>query len=165
MKRNLATFIALFALARQGHAQQFLPLGKTLFDVIKAKDPKNVPTRTFTHGSESIDAFYTKDGGKLSKLAFVQKGVYPPNCTHTWVIGVNPKSFKVDRIEVIEMSCPHAFPTRSKSFLGQFTGKGPADLNKIKKVTHIAKATGSSDLTKDAVIKSITLAKKHAGEL
>jgi len=157
--------IALMALLKHAEAQQFLPLGKTIFGVIKAKNPKDVPTKSLSHGGENIDVFYTKEGGKVGRLAFVQKGVYAPDCTHTWVIGVDPKSAKIASIDVVEMSCPHAFPTRSKAFLGQFIGKGPADLKKIKKAVHIAKATGSSELTKDAVIKSITLAEKHAKSL
>jgi hypothetical protein len=54
------------------------------------------------------------------------------------------------------MSCPHAYPTREQSFLSQFIGKGPKDAPTLKKkVDTVAKATGSSDLTTDAVVRSI----------
>ena len=166
--RSLRTFLtmaAVIASLQEAGAQQFQPLGKTIFKVIKAKNPKDVPTRTLNLNGENIDVFYTKVGGKVTGMAFVQKGIYPPNCTHTWVMGVNPSTFKITAIEVIEMSCPHAFPTKSKAYLGQFIGKGPADIEKVKKSVHIAKATGSSDLTKEAVVKTITLAKQNAGSL
>jgi hypothetical protein len=160
---SVATVLA--SLQQQASAQQFQPLGKTIFQMIKAKDPKNVPTKSLAHPSGNVDVFYTKKGGKLSTLAFVQKGVYPPDCTHTWVVGVNPTTFKVTDIQVVEMSCPHAFPTRTRNFMGQFVGKGPADTKLIKKATIVMKATGSSELTREAVIKSITLAQQYAKSL
>ena len=89
-------------------------------------------------------------------MAFIQKGIYEPNCTHTWAIGIDPKTGKVTQVRVIEMSCPHAFPTKADSFLDQFKGKGPADAATLdSSIATIAKATGSCKLATDAVKRSI----------
>lgn len=110
--------------------------------------------------------FYAKDKSKkASKFAVVQKGLYEPNCTHTWVVGLD-KAAQVDQIRVVEMSCPHAFPAKEESFLGQYKGKGPADAAKLKGVVHtVAKATGSCDLTTEAVVTSISIVDKLKGKL
>lgn len=142
-------------------AQEFQSVG----DAIK-KTLGNAGQGAFKKAvSPGRDVFYSKNGqGKPARLAFVEKGVYKPNCTHTWVIGVDPQSSKVTGIEVVEMSCPHAFPTREKSFLDQYTGKGPAETQTlIKKIDTIAKATGSCNLTTEAVVRSVTDAAKFRG--
>lgn len=110
--------------------------------------------------------FYSKNGaGKAAKYAVIQKGIYEPNCTHTWVVGVNNNA-EVEQIRVVEMSCSHAFPTKEASFLEQYKGKGPAAVSKLKGDIHtIAKATGSCDLTTEAVVTSITLVDKLKGKL
>ncbi|MGE0616351.1 MAG: hypothetical protein AB7P04_11990 [Bacteriovoracia bacterium] len=102
------------------------------------------------------DAFYSKDAkGKVKAYGVVESGIYPPNCTHTWVIGMDAGA-RVKDIRVLEMSCPHAFPAKQASFLAQYKGKGPADYEKLKgSVETIAKATGSCDLTTDAVKRAI----------
>jgi hypothetical protein len=115
---------------------------------------------------KATTVFYAKNAaGKASKFAVVQNGVYEPNCTHTWVVGIN-ESAQVEQIRVVEMSCSHAFPTKEANFLGQYKGKGPAATSKLKGDIHtIAKATGSSDLTTEAVVTSITLVDKLKGKL
>ncbi|MEZ4751935.1 MAG: hypothetical protein R3B54_15280 [Bdellovibrionota bacterium] len=66
---------------------------------------------------EAATVYYSKDGsGQPKKVAVVQKGIYEPNCTHTWVVGLDARSAKVEGIRVVEMSCPHAFPTKKSSF-------------------------------------------------
>lgn len=114
----------------------------------------------------STDVFYSKDAsGKPKKFAVVQKGIYEPNCTHTWVVGLS-NTAEVEQVRVVEMSCSHAFPTKEDSYLGQYKGKGPADVSKLKGEVHtVAKATGSSDLTTDAVLTSITVVDKLKGKL
>lgn len=112
-------------------------------------------------GTEEREVFYTAD---KSRIAVVEKGVYPPNCTHTWAIGLEKD--KVREIRVIEMSCPHAFPTKAASYLDQYKGKGPAQAPKLKGDIHtIAKATGSSDLLTDAVQRVLTALPSFKGGL
>lgn len=110
-----------------------------------------------TVSGEKVDVYYSKSkAGQAERFAVIQKKIYEPNCTHTWVIGVDSKSGKVDDIQIVEMSCHHAFPTKEASFLSQFKGRGPASLSTLKDKTQtIAKATGSSLLTADAVITAI----------
>jgi hypothetical protein len=79
---------------------------------------------------------------------------------------VDPSTQKIQQIRVVEMSCPHAHPARAHSFLDQFTGKGPADLKKLdQSISTIAKATGSCELTIDAVKTSIQVAQSLKGKL
>jgi hypothetical protein len=115
---------------------------------------------------KETQVFYAKGaGGKASKFAVVQKGLYEPNCTHTWVVGLD-SSASVEQIRVVEMSCSHAFPTKEASYLEQYKGKGPAAVSKLKGEIHtVAKATGSSDLTTEAVVTSITIVNKLKGKL
>jgi len=155
MKRSFK-FTIVIALALSGEsswATEFQKLGKAIGTVLGST---KATKRTISVSGQKVDVFTLKNGASASRYAFVQKGVYAPNCTHTWVVGTDAKTHKVVDIQVIEMSCPHAFPTREKSFLSQFTGKGPADVQKLSgSVVAVAKATGSSDLTTDAVKRSI----------
>jgi hypothetical protein len=123
--------------------------------------------KSFAFEKKPLEVFYSKDAsGNPTKYAFVQKGVYEPNCTHTWIVGVDAATGKVNGVRVVEMSCPHAYPTKTESFLGQFVGKGLADASKLKsEVTPIAKATGSANLAIDAVRKSIIAASKLKGKI
>lgn len=118
-------------------------------------------------GKEAVSVFYAKDAaGKASKFAVIQKGLYEPNCTHTWVIAVNAATSKVEDIRVVEMACPHAFPTRQSSYLEQYKGKGPADSATLKDQIHtVAKATGSCNLTTDAVVVAIKSANMLKGKI
>ncbi len=115
---------------------------------------------------KATTVFYSKGAnGKSDKFAVVQNGLYEPNCTHTWVVGLD-HSAQVQDIRVVEMSCSHAFPTKEESYLGQYKGKGPADAAKLKGQVHtVAKATGSSDLTTEAVVTSISIVDKLKGKL
>jgi hypothetical protein len=145
-------------------ATEFQPLGQA---VAASLGTKSAFKKSFAFEGKPLDVFYSKDAaGKANKYAFVQKGIYAPNCTHTWIVGVDAATGKVTGVEVVEMACPHAFPTKTESFLGQFKGKGPADAAKLSgDVTPIAKATGSSNLAVDAVRKSIVAATKLKGKL
>lgn len=107
------------------------------------------------------DVFFTKSkDGKPKTIAVVEKRTYEPNCSHTWVVGIDASTFQVRDIRVVEMSCPHAFPCREASFLDQYKGAGPAKLKSLRKeVTTIAKATGTSQLTTDVVITAISAAR------
>ena len=76
------------------------------------------------------------------------------------------KEGKVTEVRAQEMQCPHAFPAKAASFLDQYKGLGPADVESLKgKVNTIAKATGSCDLATDAVKASITKFQEIKGQL
>lgn len=109
---------------------------------------------------QTLDLYVPKAGG--SARAVVQKAVYPPNCTHTWVIGSND-GVRVSEIRVVEMSCPHAFPCRTVAFLKQYLGKGPSNVDRLdRQVQTVAKATGSSELTTTAVRRAILAFDQYA---
>jgi FAD:protein FMN transferase len=135
----------------QAKAVEIEPMGKAIMAVLGTpKAQKKVD------GTTTI--FFAKDAsGHVTKAAFIQSGVYEPNCGHKWVVGIDGKTGKVTQVRPIEMACPHAFPTKAASFLDQYVGKGPADVAKLSsQVATIAKATGSCNLTTEAVKKSIT---------
>lgn len=167
MKRNLTTLsvAALVWIAvNSASAAQIEPVGKaiaTLLGTTKAV------RKSLNDGKSSVDVFYSKGpDGKPAKAAVVEKGVYQPDCTHTWAIGVDPKTATVTEVRPIEMSCPHAFPTKSASFLDQYKGKGPADVATLDSQVHIiAKATGTSNLATDAVKRAITVIQQNKGKL
>ena len=133
-----------------GHAAEFAKLGDAIAAALGT-------TKAFQKKLGSETLYFSKDpNGQPQTYAVIERGVYEPNCTHTWVIGLKAKDRTVSSIRVVEMSCPHAFPTKSASFLDQFQGKGPKDLAELSSsIVTIAKATGSSNLTTDAVVRSI----------
>ena len=139
-------------------AAEFQPLGKAVGSALGAT--VGVQKSTVIVDGKPQAYFFTKDAaGKPQQLAFVQKRIYPPNCTHTWVVGVGAKSKKIEKIEVVEMSCSHAFPTKTESFLSQFMGKGPLEAKTLEgSVNTVAKATGTSNLAASAVVASIRAA-------
>src|SRR6185295_1423125 len=103
-------------------AVDFEPMGKAVAALLGT-------TKAFKKNiridADAVDIFYSKGAsGKAEQFAFIQKGIYEPDCTHTWVVGVSAKTGKITGIRVIEMSCPHAYPTRAASFLDLFKGKG-----------------------------------------
>lgn len=155
---------ALWLHAQVASATQFEPLGKALSTLLESTKPF---TKKFKRGAEEVVLFYTKDdAGKLKKIAVIEKGVYEPNCTHTWAVGIDAETGKVDQVRVVEMSCPHAFPTQKEGYLSQYKGKGPADVKKLDDdIKTIAKATGSSKLATNAVKKSIQLVSTVKGKL
>lgn len=169
--KQIAALTLLFFYVEKGYGVEFQKLGTAVSKALSgsrqiASTSKAFKTTVDVNGN-SITAFYTKDpAGKPSNFAFVQKGMYQSDCSHTWVVGVDAKTAKVQGIEVVEMSCPHAFPTNKASFLDQYKGKGPADLKELKGNIHtIAKATASCDLTTDAVSRSIEGALKLRGKI
>jgi NifU-like protein involved in Fe-S cluster formation len=163
--RFALTLVCAAELSRlSAFATEFEPLGKAVASTLGTKSAFK---KSFAFEKKPLDVFYAKDaGGKASKYAFIQKGVYEPNCTHTWVVGVDAKSGKVTDVRVVEMSCPHAYPTKTEGFLGQFKGKSFKDAEKLKSdVMPIAKATGSANLAIDAVRKSLLAASKLKGKI
>ena len=160
----LLSLIGLLSQAREALAVEFEQLGKAVAGVLGTTKAFK---KTIPSGKGKVDVFYDKGAdGKATKFAFIEKGIYEPNCTHTWVIGVDAKTNKVGEIRVVEFSCQHAYPTRAGSYLDQYKGKGPADVKKLDSdVMVIAKATGSSKLTTDAVKRSIVNAQRLKGKL
>lgn len=159
-KTSLYAVCALLFLIEQAQAVQFEPKGKAIAEVLGTK-------QAFSKKVGGDTVFYAKGSdGKATKLAFVQEGLYKPNCTHTWIVGVDVASGSVTEVKPVEMSCPHAFPTKEESFLGQFKGKAVADADKLdKQIDVVAKATGSSKLAIDAVKKSLKEAKELKGQI
>ncbi len=135
-------------------AMEFEKMGTAVACALKVTKASKASTVV---DGKPVNAFYAKNGaGKAARFAVVQQRVYPPNCSHTWVIGLDA-SGKVDDIHVVELGCTHAYPTKEKSFLQQFNGKCLADVKSLKgSVQTVAKATGSSELAADAVVTAIT---------
>jgi thiamine biosynthesis lipoprotein len=159
-KQKWLIVLLLIVFIERANATQFEPLGAAIAGILGSK--KGVQKKEINDAT----LYYLKSGAKVSAIAVVQKRVYKPNCTHTWVIGLNPVTAQVGEIKVVEMSCPHAFPTKEESYLSQYKGKGPADLATLdSKIDTIAKATGSCKLTTDAIKSSITLVQKNAATL
>jgi hypothetical protein len=157
MKRNWKSVVvmAIGAVSQlTAEAAEFQKLGKA---VATALGSTKASKRTVSIGGKATDVFTLKSpSGAAERYAFVERGIYQPNCTHTWVVGVDAKTSKVSDIQVVEMSCPHAFPTKEASFLSQYKGKGPAELKTLSSsVMTVAKATGSAELTTKAVERAI----------
>ena len=156
MKTQHARLIlgSLLLIHLTSYAGEFEKLGTA---VERTLGTKKAAKKTLKIDGKDTTVFFAKGkDGKATKYAVLQKGIYEPDCSHTWVVGIDAKSLAVDQIRVVEMSCPHAFPTKENSFLDQYKGKGPADVKKLKdEIGTIAKATGSSNLTTDAVIRSV----------
>jgi len=145
------TFLFLLSMIQSSSAVEFEKLGSAIIKVLGTKQAMQEKVKM---GKNEYDVFFTPD---KKRYAVIQNGTYPPNCTHTWVIALDKKA-KVKDIRVIEMSCPHAFPTKQASFLSQYKGKSKADLKSLdSSISTVAKATGSSKLTTDAVKRSIKI--------
>lgn len=158
--------IALLLIRLEGaYGVEFEPLGNSVAKALKTDKVFPVKEKGRRLAVGGVPEFFKDDHGKNSKkIALIERGLYPPNCTHTWVISLDSKKLKVDQIRVVEMSCPHAFPTKEGNFLDQFKGRGPAEATKLSKlVTVVAKATGSSELTVKAVQSAIRRAEQKKG--
>jgi hypothetical protein len=164
LKHNFS-LVALFCLTSlPALAVEIEPAGKAISAILQTTKAFK---KTMQVDGKPVSFFYSKDAsGKVAEVVFIEHGTYEPNCTHTWAIGMNPDSQTVTEVRVIEMYCPHAFPTKSSAFLDQFKGKGPADVATLDtKVTTVAKATGSSNLAIGAVKRSIVTLQKIHGSL
>jgi hypothetical protein len=150
----LLSDLTLFGL-KGARAAEFEPQGQALMALLQSK---KVSKKTVDVAGGPMTVFFTKDeAGRPARAAFVEKGVYEPNCSHTWAIGLDAKAGAIEEIRVIEMECNHAFPTRAASFLDQFKGRKVADAPKLSsQIRTVAKATGSCDLTTDAVKRVLT---------
>ncbi len=161
-KKNIAplALIGTLFLFEQARAVEIEPMGKALQALLKTTKVKKKAL------GES--EFYYAPGapGSPTAVAAVEHGLYQPNCTHTWAIGLDPSSGKVTSIRVIEMECQHAFPTKTAAFMDQYKGKGPADMASLdSSVTTIAKATGTCNLLTAAVKRAVTDFQKAKGQM
>jgi hypothetical protein len=161
--RISAIVLALWATVESAHAADIERMGDALKALLHTG--AGVKAKAVPGSKDGAKLFYVKRGNKIAAAAFVERGIYPPDCTHTWAIGINPASGAVTGIRPIEMKCQHAFPTRAASFLDQFKGMGPRNLPKLQNIETIAKATGSCLLTRDAVKRSIVSFQKMKAKL
>lgn len=156
--KKLLVVLSLWLAVENAFAVELESMGKAVSGILGTSKAK---TKQVNDSVDTVPVFFTSTG-KPDKYVFVEKGIYPPSCTHTWVIGISAATGKVTEVRVNEMSCPHAFPTRTASFLDQFKGKGPADVATLEaKVNIVAKATGSSKLAATAVKRAITAYAKN----
>lgn len=155
----LATALIFWSQIEQASAVEFEPIKNALISLLGS--PK-VMRKVLDDGhGHTSQVFYIKGAKGASKVAVIEKGLYEPDCTHTWAIGLDAITGKVTQVRTIEMKCPHAFPCKAASFLDQYTGKGPADISKLSaEINTIAKATASAILVTDAVKRSITAYQK-----
>jgi hypothetical protein len=161
---SMYVVLSFLFVMEQAMAVTFEPKGKAIADVLGTKQAFS---KKITLDGKEQTVFYAKGSdGKATRFAFVEEGLYKPNCTHTWIVGVDAASGSVSEVRAVEMSCPHAFPTKEASFLSQFKGKAIADADKLDKdIDVVAKATGSSKLAIDAVKKSLKGAKELQGQI
>lgn len=147
-------------------ATEFESLKSALENALGIKGQKNktlatIYKKTYTLGKLKHDLYYTKDAkGNAVRFATVQKDLYKPDCTHTWVIGMKVKpAVEVEQVRVVEMKCKHAFPAKERSFLSQFEGKKIADAKTLDRdVGTVATATYTATYTTQAVIRALKLA-------
>ncbi|MBI3294530.1 MAG: hypothetical protein HYZ71_07335 [Deltaproteobacteria bacterium] len=151
MKRYI-TFAAFTFYVGQGFSVEI----ESLKSALKAAlgHVKAATKKTVTEKDQTFDIYFDK--AALKNYAVVQKRIYPPNCTHTWVIGIDALSKKVNEIRIVEYSCPHAKPATTASYFEQYKGKGPVDMSELKgSIQTVAKATATCDLTTDAVVMAV----------
>jgi hypothetical protein len=162
--KTLIIALLTWAVIENASAVEIEPMGKavgTLLGTTKAFK------KTLNDGTSNVDVYYSKGAdGKAAKVVFIEKGLYPPSCTHTWAIGMDAATGTVTEVRPLEMACPHAYPTKSASFLSQFQGKGPTDVSTLDSDVHsVAKATGTSKLATEAVKRSIETLAKNKGTI
>ena len=124
--------VLMLAMVENANAAEFEKLGSA---IAKALGTDKVFQKKFKNDrGQDVAAFYSKGAsGSAARLAFVEKAFYNPgNCSHTWVIGLNATTQKVEDVRPVEMSCTHAHPTKAASYTAQYIGKGPADIKKLK---------------------------------
>jgi hypothetical protein len=151
----------LWLCAERSFAVDIEPMGKAIGALLGTT--KQVQKKTF--GKQL--AFFSKDASAKGKAVFIENGVYEPNCAHTWAVGIDGAG-KVQGVRVLSLGCPHANPIKPASFLDQYKGKGAADIAALKAhkgIDTIAKATGSCDLTSDAVARSLESYVKNKAQL
>jgi len=151
--------ISLWTLIETAGAGEIEPLKTALISILGRVQVQH-------EGSAGMDYWKPKGPvGKATRVVFIERNIYPPNCTHTWAVGMAAKSGKVLSVHPLEMGCPHGYPAKSKDFLSQFQGKSYADIRTLDNIDTIAKATGTCKLAAQAVKKSINEYQKVKGKL
>jgi hypothetical protein len=149
--------VSLWALIERVQAGEIEPLKSALISMLGKVQVQ--------HQAQGEMDYWFQKGGHAPRVVFIEKNVYPPNCAHSWAIGIDTKTGKVASVHPLEMGCPHGYPAKSKTFLSQFQGKSVADLKTLDGIDTIAKATGTCKLAADAVKKSITKFQKVKGKI
>ena len=164
MKKNLGNkiystiaIISLWTMLQSSFAGEIEPLKSALISMLGKVQVQHV-------GNDSGDYWFQK-GGHAPRVVFIEKNVYPPNCSHTWAVGIDTKTGKVASVHALEMGCPHGYPAKEKGFLAQFQGKSIADIKSLDGIDTIAKATGTCKLAAKAVQASITKYQKVKGKI
>ena len=106
------------------------------------------------------DVFSPKE--KSDVIVLVEKAIWnnDKNCTHTWTVALQPSTAKVKEVRVVEYGCSHAGKIAEKSFLAQFEGVGPANLETLDSVDTRVGATDSCKMTAEAVKRAIRITEK-----
>jgi hypothetical protein len=149
--------ISVWTMLETSWAGEIEPLKSALISLLGKVQVQHV-------GAGDMD-YWFKKGGHAPRVVFIEKNVYPPNCSHTWAVGIDSASGKVASVHPLEMGCPHGYPAKSKTFLSQFQGKGMSDIKSLDGIDTIAKATGTCKLAADAVKKSLTQFQKVRGKI
>jgi len=166
MKQKLFTCIlsvsALSISLQDAFATQVESLKSALKSLLKTD---KVFQKKIDFEKEKSTVIYSKGSdGKADQVVVMGNGRYPPNCDHTWTIGLNAKDATVTEAKLIEYTCHHAEPTTQKSFMDQYKGKGPKDVATLaSKITPVAKATGTSELATKAIVRAIKLVQAQKG--
>lgn len=157
----MSVFCILVILQRSAWAVVFEPVEQAIPAILQSKSV--FPIVMQGKPRPDLKVFYSKDKKGVQRFVVLEDRIYETGkCTHQWAIGIHPKTQAVTEIRVIEMKCQHAFPCEKKNYLKQYVGVGPKDLKTLKsKIQTIAKATGTSDLTTDAVISAVEKVQKY----
>jgi hypothetical protein len=155
----IVAIISVWTMLETSWAGEIEPLKAALISMLGKVQVQHV-------GANNMD-YWFKKGGKAPRVVFIEKNVYPPNCSHTWAVGIDAATGKVASVHPLEMGCPHGYPAKSKTFLMQFQGKSVADVKSLKayNLDTIAKATGTCKLAADAVRVSLEQFQKVKGKI
>src|SRR3954468_5304707 len=85
---------------QESQATTFEKMGSAIEKILGTK---KAVKKTVDVNGKPVDVYLSSTE---PRVAVVQKAVYPPDCTHTWVIGTNGETAKITQIRVVEMSCP-----------------------------------------------------------
>jgi hypothetical protein len=151
--------ISLWTVIERASAGEIEPLKTALISMLGKVQVQH-------EGGDGMDYWKPKAGkGKAGRVVFIERNIYPPNCTHTWAVGIDAKTGRVVGVHPLEMGCPHGYPAKSKDFLSQFQGKGFSDIRTLDNIDTIAKATGTCKLAAGAVKKSLNEYQRVKGKL
>ena len=74
-------------------AAEIEPMNKAILAILGT--PK-ATKKEINDGKGNVPVYYSKGAdGKPQKVAFIEKGIYAPDCTHTWAIGLDGATGKI----------------------------------------------------------------------